>query len=218
MANDLIGQKFGRLLVILRMDNNKWGQLRWLCECDCNDKNEIMVIGGNLKNGHTKSCGCLRKEATSKNYQNNHYGLKHGYYKTRFYRSWSDMIQRCNNPNNQSYHYYGGRGITVCERWLKFENFLEDMIKDWEPRLTIERKDKNGNYCKNNCKWATRKEQVRNRRNNFYVKHREKTQLLIEWSKETGIPYKILWSRIVKLKWPIAKALTTPVRRKKNGN
>ncbi|MEK0337174.1 MAG: hypothetical protein QQN41_07060, partial [Nitrosopumilus sp.] len=105
------------------MERNNQRQSRWLCKCDCGK--EIIILGYNLKNGTTKSCGCLRKEKSIQRF------IKHGHFKngqmTKIYKSWSCMIQRCTNHNNKSYHNYGGRGIMVCKRWMKFKNFLEDM-------------------------------------------------------------------------------------------
>ena len=139
--------------------------------------------------------------------------IKHGYSKTGFYNSWANMTKRCVNSNHISYKNYGGRGIRVCKRWLKFENFLEDMGKSWRPGLQIERIKNNKGYYPDNCCWATREEQNKNKRNNLYVEHDERRQLLVEWSEETGIPYDILYNRIYILNWPPGKALTTPVRK-----
>lgn len=210
---DLTGQKFGRLVVLERVENDKRGNSRWLCKCKC--KNEIIVSGYNLKSGHTKSCGCLRKELTTQRF------TKHGHAKNReeteIYSSWAQIIQRCINTNNSAYKHYGGRGITVCDQWLKFENFLEDMLKDWKPGLTIERKNNNRGYSPDNCYWATRREQQRNTRRNRFIACFGKTQCIAAWAEETGIHYQTLYTRIYVLDWTPEKALTTPVgqRRKK---
>ncbi|MEK0337811.1 MAG: hypothetical protein QQN41_10300 [Nitrosopumilus sp.] len=162
MMIDLIGKKFGRLKVIKRIGKNKWRDSLWLCGCNC--ENEIIVVGNHLKSGHTKSCGCLK--------------TKHGYCNDGIYNSWQKIIQRCTNPNDKDYKYYGGRGIVVYEKWLySFLNFLKDMLEGWEPGLTIERRNKNGNYCRENCEWATRKEQARNRRDNCYITYQNKRRL-----------------------------------------
>lgn len=199
---DLTNKRFGRLTVLYRGQSNKWNAPRWMCLCDCGQKK--LIEGSSLKNGSTKSCGCLHNEGNN---------TKHGHSirgkETTTYKSWKNMNQRCNNPNHIYYHHYGGRRITVCKRWMKFENFLEDM-GECPPRHTIEREKNREGYCRKNCRWATRTEQQRNKRNNLYITHKDKTQLLIEWAEETGIPYKILWDRIYKLKWSTEKALTTP--------
>lgn len=211
---DITGQRFGRLKVIELVSKNNRGQTRWLCECIC--KNERIVQGSNLKNGNTKSCGCLPKETARKIGLSN---TLHGHGKrgkeTRTYKSWRCMMQRCYNPNNNDYPNYGGRGITVCERWLNsFPNFLEDM-GERPPKCTIHRIKNNKGYCKKNCKWATLIEQARNKLNNLYIAHNGKRQLLIEWSEETGILYSVLWQRIYMYNWSIQKSLTTPIKKYK---
>jgi hypothetical protein len=206
---DLVGQKFGRLEVIKQVGKNKWGHTRWLCRCNCIDKSEIIVLNSNLKSGHTKSCGCVQKKEASKRFtihgrsQNN-----------KTYQSWEAMIQRCNDPNARNYYLYGGRGIKVCKHWTKFINFLNDIGERPTKNHSIDRINNNGNYCKENCRWATKKEQARNRRDNHYLTYNNRTQLLVEWSEETGIPINVLKGRI-RRKWSVEKSLTTPVERKK---
>ncbi len=202
----LIGQKFGRLIVLKRMNKDKQGNYCWLCKCDC--KKETIILGSSLRSGNTKSCGCLQKEIVTK------HGHNRGNKQTKIYQSWRDMIQRCTNPNHKYYKDYGGRGITVCKRWLKFENFNEDMGKSWKPGLTIERRKNKEGYSPENCYWATRTEQQRNTRYNRLITCFNKTQLLIEWSEETGIPSNIILWRI-NHGWPPEKALTEPVKKRK---
>jgi len=198
---DLTGQKFCKLTVLKCAGHNKRGNADWLCLCDCGQQK--IVDGSDLKAGNTKSCGCLR--------------IKHGHVinnnASQLYSVWRHMKQRCTNPNNDDYHNYGGRGITVCKRWLKFPNFLEDMGKEWKPGLTLERRNNDKGYSLKNCYWATRKEQARNRRNNHLILSGGKTQCIAKWAKETGINQKTLWHRIVTLGWSPKKALTTPVKK-----
>lgn len=199
---DLTGKRFDRLIVVRRAHNDKWGGSSWLCKCDCGDK-ETIVGGGHLRNNHTRSCGCLQKEIVT----------KHGHSNGKTYQSWDHMIQRCNNPNYDQYKDYGGRGINVCERWMKFENFIKDMGERLSRNHSIERIDNNKGYYKSNCKWATRKEQQRNSRHNHLKTYNGKTQCLAVWAEEYNINISTLCYRIKN--WTIEKALKTPVR--KNG-
>lgn len=211
--NDLIGQRFGRLTVVRRMNNNKWEQCIWLCECDCGK--ETIVLNNNLRRGFTKSCGCLRKETTSLVH------AKHGHAKNRkrtgTYRSWTGMMQRCTNPNHKNYKHYGDRDITVCERWLGengYINFLKDM-GERPPGYTLERRNNSKGYSPENCCWATLISQNRNRRNNRLRIHNGKTQCIAAWADEYDISPHTLWTRLYRNNWPIEKALTTPTRKYK---
>jgi hypothetical protein len=205
---DLTGQKFGRLIAVRRMSNDKHGHRRWLCLCIC--KNKTIVRSADLENNKTQSCGCLQVEKS----------IKHGYARKRKqsgkYQSWKSMIQRCTNHNNKGYKDYGRKGIVVCEEWLQFKNFNKDM-PGWKSGLQIDRKNNKKGYYKENCRWATRQQQMRNKRNNCYKTYKGKTQLVVEWAKEYNIPYRTLWSRLYKYGWSMEKALTTPVRKRKKG-
>jgi hypothetical protein len=163
---DLKGKKFGRLTVlrIAKLANHYFW---WWCKCECGNIKSIR--GSRIACGNTKSCGCIRREksrihCTQLGKSNFTHGATRGGKWTREYLTWFSMRQRCENPNHTKYLYYGGRGISVCERWQKFENFLMDMGP--KPKgLTLDRHPNNdGNYEPGNCRWATWSEQMKNRR------------------------------------------------------
>lgn len=153
---DLTGQKFGRLTAIKPTEKRCGHCIGWECHCDCG--NRCIVGSAMLRIGNTQSCGCLHKEGLAKR------NTKHGMSRTKMYWTWGDMVSRCKNLQHHAYKNYGGRGISVCDRWLKFENFLKDMGEKPNPMLTLERINNDNNYEPKNCKWATRKEQRNNQR------------------------------------------------------
>lgn len=192
IAIDLIGTRFGRLVVLSPTERTTRWVARWLCRCDCG--NEKIVIGLSLRNGKTRSCGCLIGEAARGRATHGH--SRGGGSKT--YKVWGNMRVRCHNPNNHAFKHYGGRGITVCERWRhSFENFLADM-GERPPGLTLERKDNNAGYSPENCKWATRHEQNENTRTALRLTHNGVTKTINEWAAECGIRRSCLYSRINK--------------------
>ena len=206
---NLTGKRFGKLVAIKTIEKNKNGEYLWQCKCDCG--NEIIANVGNLKNGHTKSCGCLRVDRCKMNF------TKHGLERTRLYGIWSYMRLRCYDEKSISYHRYGGRGITICDEWKNDVKAFYDWAtaNGYKDSLTIDRIDNDGNYCPENCRWATVKEQASNRRSNILVTHNGKTKTMKEWAHEVGIPYKVVWARMQKLGWSAERALTEPVKKGK---
>ncbi len=144
----------------------------------------------------------------------NHHQYKHGKYGTSLYKKWSSMKNRCLNPNHKSYKNYGGRGIKVCDKWLKFEEFYEDMHTTFKEGLSIERIDYNGNYCKENCAWITMAEQAKNKRNNHAYELNGVRLLTSEWDKKLGLESGGVQYRIEVMKWPLEKALSLPAIRR----
>jgi len=140
--------------------------------------------------------------------------VRHGHsrrdHKSRVYGIWEEMTARCNNPDRKAYDHYGGRGISICERWKKFENFLTDMGEPPSDKHTLERIDNNRDYQPDNCIWATRKQQARNTSRNRLITFNNKTQCLSAWAEEYGLSPATLYKRIVALDWPIKEAFTAP--------
>lgn len=161
-AIDMTGQRFERILVLSRGGSAPYGGSTWNCRCDCGT--ERLIVGRFLRDGTTKSCGCIRLEHIKRVQPLGSTGKRtHGMSDTPTYQSWLSMRARCLNSNNVGYQHYGGRGITIDPRWDSFENFLADMGE--KPNgLTLDRKDVNGNYVASNCRWATPFEQIHNRR------------------------------------------------------
>ena len=187
--NDLTGQRFERLTVISRAENSSSGMTKWLCICDCGA--ERVVFAKHLRSGKTKSCGCYSANATSRR------NFKHGKTKSRLFSIWQNMKDRCSNPNNDKYTYYGGRGIKVCEMWtLDFMSFHDlEMFNCYKYDLTIDRINNNGIYEPSNCRWATGLCQANNKRNNNVIAYNGKEHTLAEWSRILKINRNTLGTR-----------------------
>jgi hypothetical protein len=190
---NLIGMRFGRLVVVDKVDNDEHGHNRYLCKCDCG--NEKIIRGSSLKNGNTKSCGCYQKEISSSRKPS---GAIHYMSNTKLYSVWSNMKYRCYDIKNREYKRYGMRGIIICNEWKNdFISFYNWAINNgYQDNLTIDRKDNDGNYEPNNCRWITNQEQCNNKRNNRLITINGQTKNLAEWSKISGINRDTLIGRI----------------------
>ncbi len=181
---DLRGMRFNRLVIWSYAGKNPQGNSLWDCRCDCGRKAEA-VIGSNVKNGSIVSCGCYRRERTA---VMGRAQRKHGMWDSPEYGAWQQMRRRCYNPRCHAYLDYGGRGIRMCDRWRhSFENFLADMGTRPTPKHSIDRIDNDGNYSPENCRWATRTQQLRNTRASRRLTFDGVTKTVAEWVEETGL-------------------------------
>lgn len=180
------GARFGKL-VVLNIDNKRdiGGNILWVCQCDCGKKS--ITSSTRLKRGIATSCGCHQIEV-AKNRKK--HGATVGGKESPEYNSWCSMKSRCNNPKNPQYNDYGGRGITVCVRWLdSFENFISDMGPRPSLEHTLDRyPDNDGNYGPKNCRWGTKGEQSRGKRNNVYCEYEGERMILMDWAIRLGVP------------------------------
>ena len=209
---EMIGQKFGRLVVIRSAPKEKDGRRTWHVICECG--NEKVVRGSHLTQGKIVSCGCYCKEKTS--LSNFRHGHSQSFGDSPSYRAWAGMNTRCYNRKDKGYRDYGGRGITVCKRWRRgtphaFENFLQDVGHRPCAGFSIERVFNDRGYSPGNCTWADRKTQAANRRSNRSITYHGETKLLYHWAKEIGIRGDTLKARLDS-NWSIDRAFTTPVR------
>lgn len=200
---DLIGNRFGRLVVV-EAAQSRHGSAMWICKCDCGNITRP-VFGRDLRIGKVQSCGCLHKELLSRQMK------KHGETKTRLHRIWQNMKRRCDTPSVECYGLYGGRGIKVCEEWLHDYTAFRDwaLANGYEDHLTIDRIDVNGNYEPSNCRWATVREQTNNLRKNVVVAIDGESHTLAEWSNISGIKYHTIYQRYLR-GWRGQKLLQQP--------
>ncbi len=197
---DLAGKKFERLTVIRRAANYAGGDARWVCICDCGK--ELIVPSRRLRNGLSRSCGCL---------------FYHRLSNSLTYQSWAAMKRRCLRPDCDHYHDYGGRGITICERWLGkdgFTTFLSDMGERTSRNHSIDRIDNDGNYEPGNCRWATAKEQRQNQRTGRmgkFIEFNGTRQCIKAWANAVGLEEATLYKRISR-GWPLEEALNSQLK------
>lgn len=186
---EMIGNRYGRLVVIERAPSQH-GHAMWICKCDCGSVTHP-IGGSDLRGGEVQSCGCLHKEFLAKA------RTSHGMKGTRLYRIWQNMKNRCQTPSVPCYETYGGRGITVCEEWqhdfLPFHSWA--MANGYADDLTLDRKDSNGNYCPENCRWVSRKAQANNFRKNVILEINGEKHTIAEWADISGIKYTTIYQR-----------------------
>ena len=213
IINDLVDKRYGRLVVqgfshVEKRGSSTRSIMDVICDCGAVKK----VLRQQLIAGDTKSCGCLLRELRK-------VGI-HKMSNTRFYRIFDHLNQRCNNPKSDHYLYYGGRNIKCL--WNNFIEFRDDMYESYlehveefgEKETTIDRIDNGGNYCKENCRWSTRKQQSRNLRNNVFLTCNGVTKTLPEWAEQKGIIYDTLFNRACRAGWNHCDAINKPVKKK----
>lgn len=190
---DITGLQFGRLTAIRHIGSCSWGRAIWRCLCTCGK--DTAVTAKNLRNGHTRSCGCLLREVLASRESPT---LRHGMTGMSIHKAWISMRSRCFDSRNPCYPSYGGRGIRICKRWDSFEQFAKDMGQHPGRSFSLDRIDNNGNYTPKNCRWATRKEQQRNRRCNHEITVRGRKATIAEWAEITGISKSTIRMRIMR--------------------
>lgn len=198
---DITGHKFGRWVVLRHESGRKWS-----CRCDCGF--ETPVDAGSLRSG--RSAGCIRCHTSTRP------ARKHGQKRTRLYNIWSRMKGRCGNPNDAAFPRYGGRGLSVCQEWADcFEAFAAWAAETgYAEHLTIDRKDNNGDYRPDNCRWATYAEQNRNYSRNRPIEYRGRTVLICDLAVEVGLPQDVLKNRILRYGWDVERAVAEPVAKR----
>lgn len=192
---NLAGNKYAMLTVLHSLPSTQYG-CNWACVCECGTFTTAVTSW--LLKGNKRSCGCIRRKPK-----------KHGLSNTPEWSVWTCMLDRCRREANRNYRHYGGRGITVCERWLAFENFFADMGRRPSDQHSIDRIDNDRGYEPSNCRWATQSEQVRNRRCSNHVTIDGVTRIFSEWCVAYGIPRGTVWSRVDR-GWDLVEAITTP--------
>lgn len=208
---DLSGMRFGWLTVVHREHAAQSKSVLWRCLCDCG--NEVVVSGGNLRSGHTKSCGCYRERVRPTLHK------VHGLCRTRLYRIYHSMKKRCYNPNSQFYHRYGGRGIDICEEWLNdFTAFYAWALENgYAEGLSIDRIDNDKGYSPQNCRWVDGSTQRRNRADIREISYDGEKMCLSDAAAAAGLSDSAVRARVDRYGWSVEKALTTPLKGANNG-
>ena len=208
MENKLIknieNQKFGKLLVLRMSGKTKSGNIKWLCQCDCG--NQSVVVGSKLRNGSTKSCGCLKFSP-----------IAQGYSDTRLYRIWVNMHARCYNEKHDAFKWYGEKGISVCSLWHEFIPFREWALSNgYDDNLSIDRISSNGNYIPDNCRWQNQKQQMNNVSSNKIILFEGSEYTQSEFADKFGLNYHTVRNRI-RLGWTLEEIIKTPERGEEDG-
>lgn len=188
-----------------------------LCRCKCG--NEKIILLPSILSGNTKSCGCLNKENGEKRRKYDFTTTYNGKdtLKRDTYKIWAMMKGRCLNPNSKVYKWYGGRGIKVCERWLDFKNFRDDMGYKPEGEYSIDRIDNNGDYCPENCRWVTVDIQANNKQNSVRIKYEGKQYSIKQLATMFNMKPRTLSSRLFEYGWKLEIALNSPVSKRLKG-
>jgi hypothetical protein len=197
---DLTGKRFGRLTVIGLSPRSRPHETRWSCRCDCGGAADTRTRS--LRIGKTKSCGCIQREYARSGASKRTHGESK---KAPEYYVWLSVRSRCQNPNNQDFAIYGGRGVSVCARWDSYENFLADMGRRPSAKHQIDRIDTDGDYGPENCRWATALENVRNRSSSIYVLTEFGAYPVREWGEMMGLSYDAARARVHRGKVPVAR-------------
>ena len=199
---DLTGRRFGRLVVTHRCPERRGVAIVWACKCDCGSA--VDVIGASLRNGNTRSCGCLLRDWCSESKST------HGLSQSAEYRIWGLMKDRCLNEKARQYADYGGRGITICDAWIDdFEAFMRDMGPRPSVRHSVERMNNDGGYGPDNCRWALPLDQGNNKRNNVFLEIDGERLTVSQWARRVGLRPNVIQKRL-KRGWPAVRAVMEP--------
>lgn len=200
---EMIGKVFGKLTVISEAEKSKSGNVKWLCRCECG--NETTVIGSKLRNGHTKSCGCLKKSERSQ-----------GYSATRLYRIWLNMHNRCYNKKHDAFKWYGKKGVSICKEWHDFLPFREwALANGYKETLSIDRMNSSGNYEPSNCQWVNQKEQMNNVSSNKILEFQGVQYTQAQFAEKFNLKYHTVVNRI-RMGWSLERIVSTPENGGKN--